>query len=364
MFRHFVPGRRRTLASSCWLIAFALAAPAYAAPAAGASKPSAAQPASKASADKPAHKAASPQDQRKADAKRHFEAGAKAYARKNYSDAIDQFLEANRLVPSPALSYNIARAYDKIGNTAQALSFYRDYLRRAPAASDKKAVAATIEALEKKLMKKGVQQITVLSEPGRATVVIDGQPVGVTTWTGELYPGHHRLTLRLEGYQDAQKVFNLPAHRAIDVKVELTRKQKAPPPVAAAPRPAAPPEPASPPPAPGPESHAHVAPWTWAALGVGVASLGGSLGFELARASAARQSRDAPTQVEAAHSYDTMKSRQTVARVLLGVGAAATVAGGVLLYLDLSHHKKSASSERVGFGCDGAGCGVVAGTVF
>lgn len=358
MHRVHLPSPRCASPLSLPMVALAigLAAPAYAAPST--------KPASSAASAKPAQAAAAPADQRKVDARRHFKAGAKAYAAGNYSDAIDQFLEANRLVPSPALSFNIARAYDRIGNTAQALSFYRDYLRRAPGASDKKTVLATIDSLEKKLMKKGVQQVTVLSSPARATVVIDGQPVGVTTWTGELYPGQHRLGVRLEGYQDTQKVFNLPAHRAIDVKVELTPKQKKTAPVAPASHPAPPMKPAKPRPAKQPVSHAHVSPWTVAVLGVGVASLGGSLGFELARASAERQSRDAPTQVEAADRYDTMKSRQIVARVLLGVGAAATVAGGVMLFLDLSHKEPATGSERVGFGCDGTACGVVAGTVF
>ncbi len=356
MLRAHFPSCRCFSAPSLRIIALALglALPAYAAPPAESASPSA----------KSAPPASTPAAQRKADARRHFKAGAKAYAKGNYSEAIDQFLEANRLVPSPALSFNIARAYDKIGNTAQALSFYRDYLRRAPAASDKKTVQATIEALQKKLMQKGVQQVTVLSKPARATVVIDGQPVGVTTWTGELYPGRHRLSLRLEGYQDTDKVFELPAHRAVDVQVALAPKQEKSAPAAPVPSAAPPARPVAPPPEEPARSHVGIAPWTWAALGVGVASLGGSLGFELARASSERQSRDAPTQVEAADRYDTMKSRQTVARVLLGVGAAATVAGGVLLYLDLTHKKKEAGSERVGFGCDGVSCGVVAGTVF
>ncbi len=367
MHRVRLPGHRRCSAPLLRAVALAVgvAAPAYGVPSTTPAAPApSAKPAAPGPSDKPAPSTAADPDQRKADARRHFKAGAKAYAAGKYSDAIDQFLEANRLVPSPALSYNIARAYDKIGNAAQALSFYRDYLRRAPNASDKQSVDATIDKLEKALMQKGVQQVTVLSTPSRATVVMDGQPVGVTTWTGEIYPGRHRLTLRLEGYQDTEKVFNLPAHRAIDVKVELAAVQKKPS-ESAAPTPPSKPAPVvvAPPPRPQ-ESHAQVAPWTWAALGVGVASLGGSLGFELARASAERQSRDASTQVEAASRYDTMKSRQTIARVLLGVGAAATVAGGVLLYLDLSHKGQDAGSQRVGFGCDGSRCGVVAGAVF
>src|SRR3954464_6971976 len=40
-----------------------------------------------------------------------FETGAAAYNQGRYYEAVDIFLEVNRLFPNPALSFNIAKSY-------------------------------------------------------------------------------------------------------------------------------------------------------------------------------------------------------------------------------------------------------------
>jgi len=301
----------------------------------------------------------------KAQARRHYTAGVESYEAGQFRDAIDHFLEANRLAPSPALSFNIARAYEKLGDDAGALGFYRDYLRRAPEAEDRAEVERIIAELESRLRAKGVQQVTVLSEPDRATVVVDGKPVGVTPWTGEIYPGQHRLQLRLPGYQDTEEVFALTAHRARDVSVTLEPVPEEPKPQATEAAPA--PTPVQPTPTPDQRPAAGdtgtqgaVSAWTWVTLGVGVGALGGSLAFELMRSSAEDDARTADTQIDAQEHYDTMESRQLVARILAGAGAAATVVGGVLLYLDLTAEPSGPESARLGFGCGPGACSVTA----
>jgi hypothetical protein len=78
------------------------------------------------------------------------------------------------------------------------------------------------------------------------------------------------------------------------------------------------------------------------------------------RASAEEDAHAADTQIDARESYDSMESRQLTARVLAGVGAAVTVAGGVLLVLDLTADTASDQSAAVGFGCGRDGCGITA----
>src|SRR5205814_3706725 len=117
-----------------------------------------------------------------------------------YADAVEQFLAADRLAPSAALSYDVARAYEKLGQASLALRWYRDYLRRAHDAPDAEQVRRTVRTLQNTLRDKGVQQVTVRSTPRGATVAIDGEPVGVTPWSGDLPPGRHRATLVYEGY--------------------------------------------------------------------------------------------------------------------------------------------------------------------
>jgi tetratricopeptide (TPR) repeat protein len=304
-----------------------------------------------------------------------FEKGSQAYREARYEQAIDLFRQAYELDPHPELVYNVGQAYEKLGDVSNALRSFREYLRQAPSASDKTSVEDRIKNLERRLSERGVQQVSVYSAPSGARVVLDGKQVGKTPWTGEIQPGRHTAVLKLAGYTDVTKEFLLTSTRAVDV--EVTFSVPAASPAAAAPATTVgepvktSPVPAEPP--PETEKKRSVAPWTWAALGVGVAALGGALAFELSRKSAEDDARDAPSQIEHQEHYATMEDRQGTARLLLGVGAVATVAGGVLLYFDLKGGKSEQTgsparlpsttargSLRVGVGCSAARCGALA----
>jgi tetratricopeptide (TPR) repeat protein len=247
-----------------------------------------------------------------------FHRGAAAFDEGRYKDAIDLFLEADRLVRSPALAFNTAVAYEQMGDKASGLAWYREYLRRAPEAPDRPRIAERIARLEQALARRGLQQVTVLAFPEGATVVLDGAPVGVAPWTAELPPGGHQLQLRLRGYEDADARFELGAHHAMDVCVDLR-------------------------PGPGTRGMAgwrqgatELAPWAWTTLGVGVAGLGAAVGFEVASASAEDDAQSASTPMDAEADHDRMSDLRAASRALIAIGAAATLAGGVLLVVDLT----------------------------
>lgn len=63
-------------------------------------------------------------------AKEYFIAGQKAYQQGLLEQALSDFQEANRLVPSAELAYNIGQVYEHLGNAAQAISFFTLYLSR------------------------------------------------------------------------------------------------------------------------------------------------------------------------------------------------------------------------------------------
>ncbi len=284
-------------------------------------------------------------------ARKTYQAGAQAYSDGHYKDAIDLFLEAARVAPNAAFSYNIGLAYEQLGDHDNALRWYRDYLRELPEAPDRADIEPRVREAEQRLRQRGVQQVTVLSSPDGATVTIDGKPLGVTPWTGELAPGRHKLSLMLRSYSDHEQPFELPSDHAIDVRVSLTeaKHEAAAAPVA--------PEPSKPDSAP--RRSGGVGALTWAAFGVGAAGLGSALVFEAVRSSAVDSARTAPNQVEGKDDSDRAKSFETLGKVALGVGAAFTVAGGVLLYLDLSSSKSEKSpSAFAAFGCAAAFCGV------
>jgi tetratricopeptide (TPR) repeat protein len=281
----------------------------------------------------------------------HFQAG-------RYKDAIDEFLRAHRVFPNPVLSFNAALAYEKMGDSAGALRFYREYLRQDPEAGDRSQVEEQISVLERKLQDKGLQQVTILSRPEGATVRIDDRPVGVTPWTGELNPGRHALRLRLEGYVDARQRFELLAHRSLDVSVTLEEAVVAPPIADRAPAPAPVSAPADTPNA-GPPADRHrprVRPVTLVVVGAGIATLGVAGAFEGLRRSSENDVREADTQAARHDAFDQMESRQTTARVLAGVGAGITVVGGgVLLGIDLTRER---SDQKTALRCELLGCSI------
>ncbi|HTQ05920.1 MAG TPA: PEGA domain-containing protein [Polyangiaceae bacterium] len=273
----------------------------------------------------PAPAASNDDPQRTAHAKALFEKAANAYAAGHYYDAIEEFLEVDRFYPNDQLPYNIAKAYDNLGSRPGALRYYREYLRRSPDAPDHEAVVARVRELELGLAERGLQQVTVFSDPPDATVLLDDRPVGLTPWTGETWPGHHRVAVQKDGYLEHEVVMDLDPLKAEEVNLEL------------APAPAA----APPPPAPPPNTDK---PWpltrrmsvlTWATLATGTAALGTSIAVQAS--SGAKDARITPA-----------------AGFFAGLGTAAAVVGGVMLYFDLSdqagderHAAVNAGPERV-----------------
>lgn len=285
-------------------------------------------------------------------ARDRFRQGAQAYSEGRYKDAIDLFFDADRLAPNPAFAYNIGLAYEELGDAANALRWYRSYLRDLPGAPDKGEIEPRILAAEQHLRDRGVQQVTVVSSPAGATVSLDGRRVGVAPFTQELAPGRHQLGLELRGFREASASFELRADHAIDVAVVLRRTEDTTTVSVAGSRvPDSGPAEVS---APWPT---RIHPVTWATLGVGFAGLGAALGLEFARESEVDDARHSTTNLAGKDEYDRAKSLETAAKVMAGVGGAVTALAGVLTYLDLTSPSSRAPRTGVAFGCSGVMCG-------
>lgn len=155
-----------------------------------------------------------------------FQQGVAAYREGKFYDAVAIFLQTQRVYPDTQLCFNIARAYENLGNASAALRYYRDYLRQADRPSDGDDVRERVRGLEQQVAQRGVQQLTVISQPESATVLLDGKPVGIAPWTGETYPGKHRLALTLAGYVAREQVIEVDAYAARDVSLLLTPEPK------------------------------------------------------------------------------------------------------------------------------------------
>jgi tetratricopeptide (TPR) repeat protein len=299
-------------------------------------------------------------DARLGEAKKKFEEGVRAYGERRYADAVTAFRQADAIEPSAALSFNIARAYERLDDASAALRWYRDYLRRNPQAANVTEVKARVDELALSLEARGVQQISVLAKPSGASVLIDDRVAGVAPFTTELAPGKHRLSVRANGYRDHEADFVLEPRAPRDLSVTLEPLSATAAPAGVAPTLAAPlapatsPRPASAPPQAKPFG---IAPWI--VLGAGAASSLGALGFELARRSAESDAK-AADQLGYSQHFEAMESRQTASRVLAVVGGALLISGGALLILNTSRQPASG----VALGCSGNGCGVSASGSF
>jgi tetratricopeptide (TPR) repeat protein len=292
---------------------------------------------------------------RRESAKAQFRRGAALFKSERYESAIRAFLEADKLSPSPALSFNLALAFDRLGDVSGALRWYRDYLRRRPNPPNAAEVNARISELARQLGRKGVQQLTVLSTPAGAQVAVDGHALGSTPLTVELALGSHDVQLQLSGYRASSRRVLLSDLTPAELSSMLERL----PAHAKASR------------APAPRANAvnlhpavdrprrfGVVPWIVA--GAGAVGLGGAVGFELVRRSHEEDAAGARSQLDFQREIADMKSAQTQARVWAGVGAALAAAGTLLVVFN----ERQEPVVRVGINCALTGCGAVAKGTF
>jgi hypothetical protein len=245
-----------------------------------------------------------------------YDQGAQAYNDSRYSQAAEYFLDAHRAYPMPQLLFNVAKSYDKLGAQSSALAYYRDYLRQLANAPDASDVGIRVRELEAILAQRGVQQLSIITEPARALVAIDSTPVGVTPFTGDTWPGDHRLTLTLDGHKELTNIITVKATQAQDFLFTLERS-----------------------PAPSTEQQgatkakskerAHVSAVTWLVLGTGTAALGTTLIVEMAQKNTTGLTR--------------------TGAFFGGVGLTASLLGGLLLHLDLYEPDATPTQKRRAF---------------
>lgn len=282
----------------------------------------------------PAERAPSPTEPPPADlteqAKQLYLLGAEAFTAQRNADAIYYFRQAERLVPSAKLTYNIALAYDEMGDTGNALREYRAFLAKEPGSVHRDEAQERIAKLEAALARLGVQQLRVVSDPPGARLRIDDDVVGVTPWVGELPPGQHELQLEHPGHQTRSSRVALSAEHAAEVQLTLA--------------PTPPPEPAR------ASALSRIQPLSWTFLGVGVASLAGGVGFELSRAASSERAGRAGSAESVARAQGAADAKQMASLLLLGAGGAFVIGGGVLIVLDLNRDsatpRDSASTKR------------------
>jgi outer membrane receptor for ferrienterochelin and colicins len=125
-----------------------------------------------------------------------------AYARGDYRAALQAFLQADAVTPSPRSSYNIGLCAHLAAEPGLAYAYFERYLAGPDHDAGRRADAARrMQALQSSLA-----LVRVESDPPGATIVVDRAELGdygTTPRTVPLAPGEHRVELSLEGHHPA-----------------------------------------------------------------------------------------------------------------------------------------------------------------
>lgn len=110
-----------------------------------------------------------------------YEDGKLAYDSGDYDEALQLFLEAQSLYPSPVFHYNIGLCHESLENYEQAIVSYKAYLRSYKSAfgedpEDKVNTENKIERIEERMEAKQAEEEAAAAEAAKPRVIIQPPP--------------------------------------------------------------------------------------------------------------------------------------------------------------------------------------------
>jgi hypothetical protein len=118
-----------------------------------------------------------------AQARIHFERGRTFFEVDEYRKAIEEFKAAHIEKPDPAFLYNIAECYRHLGETRDALIYYRRFLSAAPANDKSRAT------VEKRIAELQASAPPAAGAPSPEAGGTTGTPAGAASTPAENHPG-------------------------------------------------------------------------------------------------------------------------------------------------------------------------------
>lgn len=178
---------------------------------------------------------------RRAEARRYFDAGERAFAQTKYGAAIAAFEQAQAALPNPAVVFSLAQAHrlryfaDLDGaDLVRAEELYRRYLAEAPTGGRRKHAVehlATITPMIERLRlsststrsasSKRPTRLMVQVDVGAAQVALDDHPATSAPLIEEVAPGRHAIRVTADGYFPAELTRTAAEGTIAVVDVEL-----------------------------------------------------------------------------------------------------------------------------------------------
>jgi hypothetical protein len=157
-------------------------------------------------------------------ARNHFKRGEVAYAQGDYELAIREWRTAFAIDPRPLIQFALAQAFERLGKLTDAVDALKQYLQTADPNDINQADArARLAALEARLQRTGV---TISGGVEGAMILVDGQEWGRLPRPDRiaLAPGHHRIVIRMQGYQDYVSNIVVPPGQVVEIAVEMEKE--------------------------------------------------------------------------------------------------------------------------------------------
>ncbi len=130
-------------------------------------------------------------DAQLAEAKGLYQQALRDFDAGRFELSIREFLAADLIQPKPALAYDVAQVYEKLGNRDQAIVYLLKYLERAPDASNRGAVEATLKTLRNQPANAVVVVTTAGPPPGPDVELAALAPVGAVEQGPAKAPAGH-----------------------------------------------------------------------------------------------------------------------------------------------------------------------------
>ncbi len=264
--------------------------------------------------------------------KAHYAAAAAYYKQGRYREAIKEFEASYKLSNKPALLYNIAVCWERLGNLRKAIDFRKQYLAGMPDAPDKAQVLLQIRSLEARLAATAIRLEGRI--PQEAQVLLDGKVVHPDK-TGKIpaLPGNHEILIQQDGRELFRVAVALAQGQQLRVPVRIRNKST---------------ETAPQPPPSQTGSHSYLP--VWITLGAAGAILVAATGLGTAALTTADSANDALDKGYLS-TYDSRKAKAK--KLALAADISFALAGGLaatsLVLFLVERYRKPGRSKRALF---------------